>query len=531
MDDVSNSYTNAYNLEPVRCSRRGFWGYYLAAAAVSAAVYLASVAPGVLWQDNGLAQLRVLQKDYRGELGLALSHPLFYLIADAFQKLPLQDSAYKTNLVSAACASLAVANLFVLVLVITGSRVAATVGALSLLFAHTFWQHAARPEVYSLTCLLLGLQLLCWHRFYRTFRQGWVVLAMLLNGLSLANHLLALLTLAAAGAACLYLLWRKQLRWPIAALAAGAWIMGAWPYEALILQDLAAGQPLGEVINSALFGVNWRGAVTNVRISGRMVLNALLILLLNFPTPTILLGLGGVKALARGQGWFGKMVLGMAAVHLAFAVRYPVRDQYTFFITTVFFVSLLIGVGCWQVLQRRRRLAYLVLPAAMLPVAVYYAMPRVVLAAGWQDRLEKRLWKRTIPYRNELFHFLQPWSAGYDGPQRFAREVFRQVPQDSILLVDSTAIRPLMYLRLTEKLREDVQFGLDPAVGQLDIEQRLAWMQAVLKRRAVYTVTPLPGYCPGWVLEHYRFEKEGILYRIVGAKSCATNVSGTQPCP
>jgi isoprenylcysteine carboxyl methyltransferase (ICMT) family protein YpbQ len=98
---------------PRRAGRE--YGWVLLAAAV---LYVITVAPGPLWQDSGLIQIRVLLRDLHGHFGLALSHPLYYCIAIAFQGLPLAESAYKTNLVSAVFGAVTVANLFLLLRVL-----------------------------------------------------------------------------------------------------------------------------------------------------------------------------------------------------------------------------------------------------------------------------------------------------------------------------------------------------------------------------------------------------------------------------
>ena len=85
---------------------------YLLVLIAAGILYTLSVAPGVLWQDSGMAQIRVVQHDYVGRLGLALAHPLYYLIAQGFQWLPFRESAFKTNLVSTTFATLTVANLY-----------------------------------------------------------------------------------------------------------------------------------------------------------------------------------------------------------------------------------------------------------------------------------------------------------------------------------------------------------------------------------------------------------------------------------
>ena len=85
---------------------------YLLAVGLALALYLLTMAPGLVWQDSGMSQVRVLEHDLVGRLGLALSHPLFYTIVIAFQGLPFASSAFKTNLVSVVFGTLTVANVF-----------------------------------------------------------------------------------------------------------------------------------------------------------------------------------------------------------------------------------------------------------------------------------------------------------------------------------------------------------------------------------------------------------------------------------
>ena len=94
-------------------------GYLLGLAAVLV-LYGITVAPGPLWQDSGMAQVRVLRHDLYGSLGLALSHPLYYVLAIAFQVLPFAESAFKTNLVSAVFGAVTVANVLLIVRLLTG---------------------------------------------------------------------------------------------------------------------------------------------------------------------------------------------------------------------------------------------------------------------------------------------------------------------------------------------------------------------------------------------------------------------------
>ncbi len=148
---------------------------YLITLAAASALYLISVAPGPLWQDSGMAQNRVLRYDLFGDLGLALSHPLYYVLAIVFQWLPLTESALKTNLVSALFGAITVANIFLYSVVLIALTLvfalvspvgwiylssAAALGTIFILFAWQLKQSDSRPRarrlyLYSLLYLAL----------------------------------------------------------------------------------------------------------------------------------------------------------------------------------------------------------------------------------------------------------------------------------------------------------------------------------------------------------------------------------------
>jgi len=372
--------------------------------------------------------------------------------------------------------------------------------------------------------MLFSCEMLCWLQFYRTGRAGWVAAGFLVNGLGCANHLLAVLTMVPACIVCLCFLWQRRLKYRVLILCAICWLIGAGPYEYLIYQELAAGRPVAEVINSALFGNTWRADVLNCQISWKLLVYAGGIVLFNFPTITILLAGCGVAYLAKSASWFGKFIVGAGALHLAFVARYTITDQYTFFITTVVFVAILIGVGAWRAYLWRPKLGYAAVLLAALPVAVYWQLPNVIKAMSLEQKLERKLWKRTIPYRDEMSYFLQPWAGGYDGPERFAREVFDSVAGDSIVVIDGTALRPLRYLQLAEGLRQDVRINFTPSENrQFEAEGGLRRFDDTLARHAVYVLPPVTGHYPRWLVENYRFVQEGIMYRVVGRKSVSAD--------
>jgi len=484
---------------------------YLVALVAALVFYIVSMAPGPLWQDSGLAQVRVLQEDLYGNFGLALSHPLYYAVAITFQRLPFSESAFKTNLVSAVFGALTVANAFLLLRVVTRRRTPAVVGALALAVAHTFWQHCALAEVYTVSTALLVTELLCLRQYARHGNPRWLVLLFLTNGVGLSNHLLAVLSLACYGIMLLWLLLRRKVTVGTVILSGLAWLLGAGLYLGMILGEIVSGAGVGETVRSALFGSHYERYVLSFAVGGRLLVNSLKYLALNFPTPVALLALTGLFALPTMRPrLFARVLGGLLVVHLLWAVRYDVVDQYTFFIPSVVLIALLIGVGAERFLQRRRgRWRGLLIVGALLPAIIYVPLPSVARAAGLSIGVS-----REVPYRDSYAYFLHPWKSGYSGAKRFAEELCEVLPPGALLVADGTTVRPIHYLQLTQRWRKDIRVSpsLDPAQPSWPATEDE--LRPQLDAGLVYVVTPQKRYCPQWLLDGYDFERQAVVYRM-----------------
>jgi len=488
---------------------------YLIVALLAAILFYISVAPGALWQDSGLIQVRVLKHDYYGRFGLALAHPLFYMVAQPFQLLPFHDSAFKTNLVSATCAVFAVANVYLLLSwMFVGRdhrRSVACLGGLSVGLAHTFWQHASVAEVHSLAAMILTTELLLLYKFSQTFQLRWYLGAWFLNGLECSNHVLALLGLAGVLIWSIILIRKKVFpaHWLI--LAVACWMIGSLPYEYLGYRVWSAGVPLGEVFHSMLFG-NFRAKVLNVHVTPRLLFMSAAFILLNFPTLNILLiPVGVVKARKLGQGRFISLLGWITAFHLLFAVRYNVPDQYTFFVLPVLLLSIWLALGGAFLLEKYHRFSYLrwlTIVFALVPVVFYAPLPRVAKDMGVDLG-----YRAPIPYRDEGKYFLWPWKTGYRGPERLVREAFNLAGPRAIILADGTSRRPFIYYQLFENLRADVRIRFDPCRRE-EPENKVRCLKELLKRREVYVVRPFRAYCPQWILDNFQIEPAGPIYRV-----------------
>lgn len=493
---------------------------YLTVLLAAGVLYVMSCAPGALWQDSGLIQYRLWHNDIEGFLGLAVAHPLYYIVALGAKVLPFGGFGYRVNLVSAIAGAVAVANLYLLVRLWLGRAFPAIVAATTLALSHTFWRHASIAETYTLwTALFLG-ELIVLLQYGKTRRIGYLYILGLLNGLAIAVHMLACIPLICYAVLLIFLLGKRTIRARDVGFVALLWMIGALPYEYLVVKHMIHSGDLLGTLASAAFGDRWRGDVLNAGLSWKMVKENVLFLALNFPTPNALLFFVGGAALWKTSeaSLARNVIVVLMVLFFVFAFRYTVADRYAFFIPFYAMASAVMGAGVHRIRRRVRHqaLVYLVGGFALLPVVVYAMAPR--LAARWNLTIGTR---GDVAYRDDYAYFLQPWKTGYQGAERFAREALETAPPDAMIYADTTTVAPLLYVQEVQGKRPDVQIvtGLvrsveAPPYGARALEQSL-------ERYPVYVTSPCPGYCPDFILETYDLVPSGLLWQVVKPSATA----------
>jgi hypothetical protein len=480
--------------------------YYLIILFAAGLLYVVSCAPAILWQDSSLFVYRIWHNDIQGDLGIALSHPLYILAGMAVKCIPLGDFAYRINLISAVAGAFAVANLFLVVYLWLGRFLPAVISAISLAVSWTFWQHAAIAEVYTLCAAQMFAELIMLLLYIRTKRIRYLYLLGFLNGLTIANHLWGIFGFLCYLIYSVVLLKRKEITvksfWIIALL----WITGAIPYEYLVIKDIIVTGDITGTISSALFGTLWQGHVLNTSITSKIVIENIIFIVLNFPTlnfALFFLGLWIIRKASPSRA-FSNILTALLLLHLAFAFRYVVVDRYAFFLPFYCFAAIFIGVGADAVLQKHNSkiVIYLLLFFSVLPAVVYCTTPS--LARKYYKPLGQR---RQRPYRDEYVYFLQPWKTGYRGAERFASEALEILEENALIYADPTSVCVLLCEQEVRNKRKDVKILSDyfrsegaPVFTQETIE-------TLMENHAVYVTSIEKGYCPSYLSDHYEFER------------------------
>jgi len=491
--------------------------HYILVLCAALALYIISCAPGALWQDSGLIQYRIRHNDIQGFFGLAVSHPLFYILAICVKYIPLGEFVHRINLVSAIAGAITVANMYLLVRLWLGRNLPAVVAATTLALSHTFWRHASIIETYTLWAALFLAELIMLLQYTKTRRINYLYWLGLLNGLSIAVHMLSSISLVCYAVFIALLLIKKEIYIRNMAIIVLLWIFGALPYEFLIVKNIIQSGDLTGTLASAVFGLRWQNAVLNYSLSLSMIKENILYILLNFPTPNLLLCFAGCYGLFKmpPSRNFRNIVLALTFLFFLFAFRYTVPDRYAFFIPFYCLVSMLIGLGTVYLVHQKnpRARLFLVMPFCILPVGVFAALPSLA------EKIHLDIGTRNdIPYRDDYKYFLQPWKTDYRGAELFADEALNSVQDGAIIYADNTTVGPLLYLQEVKGQRPDVKI----VSGSINSKEAPKFNEQtigkLLKTGQVYVVSSKPGYCPGFVLDNYSLIRSGILWQVVKSK-------------
>ena len=466
---------------------------YIAVLLIAAGLYIATCAPGALWQDSGMYQYRIRHNDIEGNLGLALSHPLYHIIGIGVKHIRLGEFAYRINLISAVAAAFTIANLFLLLRIWLGRILPAVIAAATLALSHTFWRHAVIAETYTLYTALLLTELLMLLQYFKTKRMVFLYLLGLFNGLAIANHMFAVIALVCYLVFLIVLLARRQIRLGQFGIIVLLWIIGAAPYGYLVGKNIIQSGSFTATVASAFFGKSWQGNVLNVSLSAGLIKENLIFFAYNFPTPNVIFffaGLYGLTKVPRGHG-FAKVLPALLILFFVFAFRYTVPDRYAFFIPFYCLASALIGVGVNLLIAQynSKILCLVILILSLLPIPTYIVAPTI--AQKQRFNLSTRV---DVPRRNDYVWFLQPWKAGYSGAEKFAEEVFEKLGPDAVVYADNTMVYPLLYMQEVKGKGVDIKIiseyssgeGL-PLLSGKSIEQ---W----LSEGDVYAVSPIAGH-------------------------------------
>jgi 4-amino-4-deoxy-L-arabinose transferase-like glycosyltransferase len=442
--------------------------------AISFALYVRTLAPGLLQDDSGEFQTLARLAGHSHPT----NYPVYLALARAFSWLPFRDVAYRVNLLSATLAAIAVACVYLAVRSLAAPRGAALVAASALAVAPAIWSQAVIAEVYSAAAASLALILLLLLRWRVHGRPGALFAAGLLGGMSLGVHL----SVALAAPAVLAFLWlhrqraRAVFRPAIAGAAAGVAVtlalfaLNDWNaspasyFDTVVVPSRSQWGLDADAIDDPwerlYFG--WSAKqfrhlmfvepITHIHQRAGAYLEKLPVEL-SHPI-LILAALGAVAILVR-QPRAAVLPLGALMGQWLFTFNYDVQDLYVFFIPGYVLLAVLAGTGLGALMAVPARLG------AFGPRG--RARASAVLAAGFLGGgLLPIAAPRLADIRTGTFTFEAPYyplqRAHGHALHSDARAAVRGLAAGALVVMSWDMLYPFYYVAQLDERRDDLRF-------------------------------------------------------------------------
>jgi hypothetical protein len=440
LEKASPRHARSLTLPRIRVRLRGevvVWLCALAAGAVSFAVYLATMAPSVMWYDMG--EFAVVSST----LGIAhnTGYPLLILTGKAFTFVPFGETAWRVNLVSPVFTSLAVMVTFVVIRDLTGESIGAAIGSLTLAFASTIWSNATWATSYGMNLFFVALITLLVLRWHRERTPRLLVFASLAFGLALCNH--RLIVLLVPGIFLITALGWRAISARTAALSAFALVAGLSLY--LYVPIRGEMEPAISWAQPAQASTYW-----SMFLNGQTPANYWSIdfvdridILWTYPSydhtwAGLMLAAGGLAICAAYHRVAAAYLALLIACTALVVETYAIHNIYNYLTPGYFALCVLIGVAC-------SRLLTLALSSDLkLNVRPHV---RVALAAAMCSLLPAVLFARNYDRVDR--------SDDYTAID-FARTTLERMPPSAVILTDSWTASPLWYAQHVEGQRKDV---------------------------------------------------------------------------
>jgi hypothetical protein len=303
-------------------------------------------------------------------------------------------------------------------------------------------------------------------------------------------------------------LWRYgRLRARDLAVGGLLWCVGTVPYSGLVLAELWKSGDLVATVRSATVGT-FGEQVLAMSIGGGMLAMSVGCMLYNLPGLTFVWAVMARPRRAYAPRAWVIALWCEAAMYFLFSVRYPIVDQYTFFIPTYVAAALLAPIGLAGVWRRgssrrgRALFAASALTAAWSPL-IYVGATEALRRTHWLGSLV-----RNKPYRDGYSWFLLPWERW----NRYADQLNQAVAANAgerglVLIEDHMQGFGVRFASAAGEIPPGVQL-IEASPGAPDDEKRRAHeaVTAAVADRLPVVLVPYDRDEPRWepVIGHWR---------------------------
>ena len=451
------------------------------------AIYLRTLAPGLSWANNGADGADLITAVVTGGIPHPTGYPLYILLAELFQALPVGSLAFRTNLLSAIATSLAAVLLYMTVVRFLDvespghSWPAGLVAGYAFGLAPLVWSQAVITEVYALQALLTALVMYF-------FTAGWIAqknqdrLRGLSLGLAMGNHITAIFL------APLVIFGNAGRR-------SSPSRDGSFDYQAILSRSLFVFVGLAVYLilpwrASSNPPINWGNPSTPDGlwwlVSGRLYAENLH-------------SLTGAEALSRIQAWADLLMgqwglLGLSLAFFGLAFTFSPSNLYTFTIWQAVFYS-----AFAMLYDSPDSYVYLI------PVCISFSIWIGLGLSGMMNSTFAQRYGRGIPiflvcllylFGLAAYHMPQVDASKDLRAESFGREVISIAPQDAIVFAKGDrAVFTLWYFQFALDERPDI------AIVATDL-LHFDWYAEMLRRHNVSLKIPAPFPWPETIIHN-----------------------------
>ncbi len=411
------------------------------------ALYLTTLAPTVMWYDMGEFATA------SASLGIAhnTGYPLLILLGKLFTFLPVGDTAYRVNLMSAVFTALAIAIVAAIIHDLTDDLIAAAIGAATLAASSTVWAEATWSTSYGLNLFFTAIVVRCMLSWWRDRAPRSLMFAALAFGLGMCNHRLIVLV-APPSLLLLALGWRSLDRRTLL-FAAAAFVAGLSVY--LYLPIRGAQEPVLSWARPANWHTYWSMFLTGQTPSGywRIELADRIDVLWSYPSYDLtwaglaLAGVGAavVAARTRAVAAFFAVIIVLDAIVVE---TYSIHNIYNYLTPAYLVLCVLIGVAAAWLGETVRRAS--VARTRSLTAA------RAASVRPWMRVAALGVCLALLPASLAMKNYDRVDRSGDYAAHDFALTTLANLPDRAVILTDSWAASPLWYAQIVEGQRHDV---------------------------------------------------------------------------
>lgn len=451
-------------------------------SAVIFLLYLCTLAPDLVWQDQGDYQYQAARLTLNIPGDAVRVHPLYIIVSHIAGKFTPLSWAYASNLVSAVCGAITTFNIFLIIAMLGRAVFPAFLGAGVYSLAHTPWFIAVQAQTYTMSMALMTGGLLVAILYYKTLNRKYLISMGLIFGLGVSTHLMSQIAFAVIMVWLFFRLCCGKLKVIDFLAICISWAIGGiFLWIVMAIEYRQTGDVYGTIC-SALWG-RWGNQVFNMERFAYLVRQSIKFFVLNFPTPLVLFSIAGIAYSVKNMDkLLSRILAAITVLSLIFAIRYDVPNQNHFFLPMYAMICVYIGLGYQHLAQSNRRVAIISAAMLLLIPAMYPAM--AYLAKAKNIPLGTR---RHIPYRDIYSYYLMPWQQDQTGPRRLVEETLKALPENAVLYVDSTPMSAFEYAMFVEGKRPDVT-----------LPERLGDRAIVAKNVRIFTICDTDNYRPSW---------------------------------